>query len=344
MRPGDSDLAGTKVSLNDVQDSGQTAEVILRLGEERYRATLAEAVEKPVGTWLEGGVATEWITDVPFRRAGDGEPHSDLRARFYVRKYAGVDNLKVDVVVENLTTFVGTRQRFDYQAEMLISGSVGYAKKDITHFSNTRWKYTFWTGGEPGVHIIFDPLVLMATRAIPAYDPGLIGHAGRGRGTSEYRSSAYINHGRKQRIDRYGPMGRGGITANNMATTGARSEIAPLPAWTVDWILSQDPEQKFAMIRNGDLAGSWNIHFRDERTRLPVTIDERYGGYPGWGAGPGRPDPASVETAPNAGSPLRADQAHQPQFSFVPYLVTGDFFHLEELESSHAGWHPAVDG
>jgi hypothetical protein len=236
LRSADGRISGSSVGLVDLQRTGQSIEMILRAGEHRYRASLVEAVEQPVDTWLEGEVTTEWITDVPFRRIGNGEPHSDLRARFYVRKYAGVDNVKVDVVVENLTTFVGTRRRFDYGAEVLINGSVVFAKPDITHFRNTRWKYTFWTGGEPGVHIMFDPLVLMATRAIPAYDPDLVGQVDGGRGVSTQRSSAYIDHGRKQRIDRYGPMGRGSNTTNNMARTGGRPEIAPLPRWTADWI------------------------------------------------------------------------------------------------------------
>ncbi len=34
----------------------------------------------------------------------------------------------------------------------------------------------------------------------------------------------------------------------------------------------------------------------------------------------------------NCSTPYTPDVAHQPSLSYVPYLVTGDFFHLEELQ------------
>jgi hypothetical protein len=86
------------------------------------------------------------------------------------------------------------------------------------------------------------------------------------------------------------------------------------------------------MLRNSDLAGSWSIHYRDEHTGFPVTIDAAYGGYPTWGVGSGSPNPEPVHSDSGSSSPLSQDTAHQPQFSFVPYLVTGEFFHFEELE------------
>jgi hypothetical protein len=316
-------LGGAAVTRQSLIDSGQSVEVSLQLGGQTYRATLAEALQDPVEQWLAGPLASEWITYVPFRRTSDDQAHSDLKARFYARKYAGTSNVRVDVVVENLTTFVGTRQRFDYAAEVRINGSVAYSKSDITHFRNTRWKFTFWTQGQPPVHVAFNPATLMATRAIPNYDPRLIGDM-----TNQPDYSGYSDTS----SDLYGPMGRGGNRYDKMSTVGGRDEIGPLPDWTANWILTQTPAAKLALIRNSDLAGSWGIHYRDENTGLPVTIDESFGGYPEWGAGSGNPAVAPVEATEGSGTPLSEDTAHQPQFNFVPYLVTGDFYHFEELE------------
>ena len=341
LRPAASSPTGDTVSRQDLIDSKQNVQIDLTLGSEIYRATLGEGLEKPVSQWLSGPLASEWITYVPFRRTLDGEPHSDLKARLYVRKYAGTSNLKVDVVVENLTTFVGTRNKFEYGAEIRINGALAYSKAEIVHFRNTRWKYTFWTQQAKSlgqnypssfpIHVRFDPATLMATKAVPTYDVRLIDDLSNQPNYMRYAGEDYISQG-SDLVDRYGPMGRGGNGHNRMSSTGARKEIAPLPEWAANWLLTQTPAAKLALIRDSDLAGSWNIHYRDENTGRPVTIDEAFGGYPEWGAGSGSPKVAPVSAAEGSGSPLKEDTAHQPQFNFLPYLVTGDFYHLEELE------------
>jgi hypothetical protein len=332
LRPTQANSAGAPVSRQSLIDAGQTVDVDLHMEGGTYRAQLAAAIQNPILQWLEGPLASEWVTDLPFRRISDQQPHSDLRARFYARKYHGTNNVRVDVVVENLTTFVGTRSRFDYNAEVRINGKTVLAKNTIPHFANTRWKYTFWTLGEPPVHVAFDPATLMATGAIPSYDTRLIGNTHGQPSYSEYRTGEYVEHDGGYIIDRYGPMGRGGPTSGNMSTAGQRKEIGPLPEWTVNWLLTQSPHAKYATLRNSDLASSWGIHYRDEATGFPVTIDERYNGYPGWGVSAGSPSPHPVSEAPDSSTYLRADTAHQPQFSFVPYLISGDFYHFEELD------------
>jgi hypothetical protein len=339
--PASTGLTGSAVARQELIDSKQAVQVDLKLGDQVYRATLAAALENPVDQWLSGPLASEWITYIPFRRTSDGQPHSDLKARFYARKYAGTDNVKVDVVVENLTTFVGTRNKFEYAAEIRVNGNVVYTKPDIIHFRNARWKYTFWTQntlpagknspGAPPVHVAFDPATLMATMAIPNYDPRLIGEMTGQPDYNSYANESYITQGGDS-IDRYGPMGRGGNGYDSMSTTGARIEIAPLPDWAVNWLLTQTPASKLALLRDSDLAGSWSMHYRDENTGRAVTIDEAYGGYPEWGVDSGSPKVTPVSASSGSGSGLSQDTSHQPQFNFLPYLVTGDFYHFEELE------------
>jgi len=83
-------------------------------------------------------------------------------------------------------------------------------------------------------------------------------------------------------------------------------------------------------LANGDLAGSWPIHVRSRKTGRIMTIDERPKFWldqrgrdrPEWKPARHAPDPAQVRLAP--------DMAHQGSLAYVPYLVTGDYYYLEE--------------
>jgi len=127
----------------------------------------------------------------------------------------------------------------------------------------------------------------------------------------------------------YAIMGRGTLTAY-MPTTGGRWEIGPYPAWTARYLLSMDPRLKRLVLANGDLAGSWPIHVRARKTRGVMTIDQRPEFWldqrgkdrPKWKADRHPTGPDYVNLSP--------DIAHQPSLAYVPYLVTGDYYYLEE--------------
>lgn len=113
--------------------------------------------------------------------------------------------------------------------------------------------------------------------------------------------------------------------------TGGRNDIGPLPTWTVLYLLSQDRLAKETEIGNGEQAGSYSVHYRDKNTDLPVKLTD----YPHLsthnnvaGQGP-HPLPAC---GGSCGSPYTTDESHQPSLAFVPYLVTGDYYFLEELQ------------
>jgi hypothetical protein len=115
-----------------------------------------------------------------------------------------------------------------------------------------------------------------------------------------------------------------------MPTTGGRPEIAPYPTWTVRYLLHMQPRAKEVVLAGGDLAGSWPIHVRARTTGRIMTIDERPEFWldrrgkdkPNWKPDRHKPGPKQVRLTP--------DLAHQGSFAYVPYLVTGDVYYLEE--------------
>jgi len=94
--------------------------------------------------------------------------------------------------------------------------------------------------------------------------------------------------------------------------------------------MTMSPRLKQIVLSGGDLAGSWPIHVRDSRTQRLLTIDQR----PDFRLderGKDRPRWQPDRKPRPAGAPrLVPDCAHQPSLGYVPYLLTGDFYYLEE--------------
>ena len=312
-----------KVSLQDLKDSGVSVEVAIDIEGSAFSATLDDVIDTPTKQWLDGATSGEWIFTSPLKGAEASSKHPHLSARFYVRKYSNSDNLKIDVVIENNWTFVSSPSDFTYDVDININGSSAYSFDDLTHFSHARWRKTFWSQGEPLVHIAHDSEALIDSKAVPSYDKSLIGKID----TSLYQSIDYnqtvTKNGRK--TSSYSPMGIG-LAEDYMPSTGGRIDIGPLPAWHVSYLLQQDVATKRIMLEMGDTGGSWPIHYREKATMAHTLITD----WPNISLHPNsRNKPPACVNACN--SPYTPDTAHQPSVAYLPYLVTGDYFYLEEL-------------
>jgi hypothetical protein len=206
-----------------------------------------------------------------------------------------------------------------------------YEKTGVNHRTLSRWRKDFWwPAAPPQADVVHDFAYLSASGALPRYDRSItISEKSLASLAAEWAGSAETDI-----------MGSGLLT-KYMPTTGGRPEIGPYPNWTVAYLLSMDARAKAVVLGNGDLAGSWPIHVRNARTGRILTLDERpkvwLNGYraddaqrPIW-----RPDrkPRPPErTADGKSHPyyLSPDVAHMGSFAYVPCLVTGDFYYLEE--------------
>jgi hypothetical protein len=317
---------GKPAAPAELLKEGFQANVSVRLDGREWQASAARLLAgKNVQAWLAGPLATEWLVDAPLTdERGVAHPH--LHARFAIRWYPQAHKARVDVTVENDWAYEPGPRNFTYDARIAVGGKDVYAKPGLTHLHHARWRKVFWWGDAPAVHLRQDTPYLIATRALPNYDrrvvvadAALAGLATRWTGPSTE------------------PMGIGLATAY-MPTTGGRSDIGLLPDWAAMYLLSMDPRAATATLGTADLAGSWSIHFRDRRTGDPISIvDHPYMTIAG------RPsdtiDPATGKSAafpPCAGdkacdTPYSADLSHQPNFAYLPYLLTGDHYYLEEL-------------
>lgn len=302
-----------------------TATVSATINGKRYSASLARPPDSK-GGWLAGPVANEWHASVPLRSAA-GEDHPHLTVRFALRTYHGASRARVDVTVENNWAYEPGPRNFSYDAEIAIDGKPVFSKPGMLHYHHARWRKVFWSGGDPGVEVHPDMRHLIASGAVPNYDPAL-----------QAAEPALAELQALWKGERIEPMGTGAAMPY-MPTTGGRADIGLLPGWAALYLLSADTRARRVTLGTGDLAGSYSMHYRDKRTGRPVSLLD----HPYMTVLQGRADTRNPATgkleafppcaAPDAcTSPNAEDRAHQPSLAYLPYLLTGDHYYLEELQ------------
>jgi hypothetical protein len=300
-------------------------EVLLNIDGVQYRATI-DPKGTPLQRWLSGPVVQESRAQVPF--VGPAGPHPHLTALFAFRSYG--EKVRLEVVIENTRTFAGPARNYTYHVAITAGGKTLYATSPdgppITHYRQARWRWVSWLGAASDLVVHPDTAYLIATRAIPNYDlsvkPSEKMLAEWGRGVNA------------------GPMKIGPIR-EYMPTTGGRPDIGPLPGFTVAYLLSHDRRAHDAMLAAADGAGSWPIHYRDENTGYPLRTDTTalsqvttHGNMAHKGP---LPVPRTIKGQDQV--PYTPDTAHQPSLAYLPYLITGEQFYLDELHF-WAAWNP----
>lgn len=308
-----------------IVDYGLQANVLLKLNGVDYSVNLRELLSgKDYTTWLSGPVANEFIVSSPVKNVSTGVLHPHLTARFAVRYFKQLKKLKIDLVMENGWAYEPGPQNFTYDIQVNISNQLAFSKTALTHYTRARWHKNLWTGDVPEIHIKHNVAYLIATKAVPNYDQSL------------KFSEATLNN----LMDRYtqsnkGPMGNGIATAY-MPATGGRPDIGLNPSWNVIALLSQDKRAKDVALGMGDVAGSWGVHFRDKTTNKPMSqIDFPHSTAIGGTYADYNKEKQRNELFPSCGGDCsnsnNADTSHQPGFSYIPYLLTGEHFYMEEL-------------
>jgi hypothetical protein len=305
---------GAPVALSALPGDFDTV-VTLDFGDRKLSASAREMLRGKPETWLSGPLVSEWWIAGPFRDAsGKSDPH--LSARFGLRSYGAGRPLRIEVDVENTWTWAANPKSYRYNVQIDAHGKTVYTRANVVQQAHTRWRQTFWWDAPADVTARYDIADFKAARAIPNY-------------ASRDADLGPLNHTFAGKLR--GPM-QTGIIYPAMPVTGQRPDIGPLPGWTVAWLLSMDSRMADIMLNAGDLGGSYPSHYRNEKTGRPATSEEFpkiSTHYNFVGRGDGNlplPDLAGLP------KPFTAEAAHEPSLAFVPYLVTGERYYLEELQ------------
>jgi hypothetical protein len=279
-------------------------------------------------TWLSGPVAGEIMLSGPLV-GDDGQPHPRLTARMNLRVYAGVPQARTDVIVEDLWTYQPGARNWHYDVAIEQDGKVAFQEDDLTHYHHARWHKVVWSGTDPDVFVQYDRHHFINSRAVQHYDERL-------RIPDSIIEADYQNLGKANT----GPMGNANVMLY-FGTTGGRADIGPVPRWTTLYLLTMDPREYTVMMANADASGSIPIHYRDRKTDRPVSIDD----HPGIVTGDWPPSSGKDKIPPtvDAVTPWSPERSHQPSLVFIPYIVSGDRYYLEESQF-WATWNLGVMG
>lgn len=323
---GTAPAVSTPASPTALLNNGFTAVFTATIGNVQYKASADEALKTgKFTTWLSGPLANEWLVQTPLKTAS-GVEHPHLMAQFAIRSYTGSNSARVDVTIENSWAFQASPQNFTYNAQMLVGGQQVFSQAGLTHYHHARWRKLFWWGKPQALNVRHYTKYIIASKAVPNYDQSL-----------SIKETTIASMQSAWNSSKTGPM-QVGVGMAYMPTTGARNDIGLMPTWNALYLLTMDQRMHDVAIGMSQAAGSWSIHYRDKATGRPVTLSQ----YPYLSAntrGYETLNPATnkLEAFPecpaaSCATPAQADTAHQPAFSYVPYLLTGDYYHLEELQ------------
>lgn len=272
--------------------------------------------------WIKGGICSELVIQDWASRV-----YGQLNVSYRVRVYPGAGAIRVSVVVDN--TWIDARANITYSFTLSLGRSnpqVVFSKTDLTHFHSARWHKVFWQGNPPPtVEIRYNLPYWIKGGFLPRYDTSITVPASTIASTyNSWNSSAHDI------------MEGAGLT-KYMPTTGGRSEIAPYPLWTSRYLLSMDYRLAEVVLNYGDLSGTVPMHQRESDPARsfycrPVKVDDRptiWTGSPRYeGIAPADRYP---EVIGDTETPWTVDLAHQGSLAYVPYLISGDRYYLEEM-------------
>jgi len=290
-----------------------------------FQAALQDGSCKPFGRecnqWLSGPLASEWVVGGPLLNE-QGKPHPHLSVYFAVRAYGPtpVNRVRVDVIVENDWAYAPDPQNILYDAKIEVGGQTIYTINNLEHYRQARWHKVFWWGKPDPVYAELNSAYLQASHAVPHYE--------------SVEPTARMLQGVRQVCD---PMQWCDQT-RTMANTGAQPAIGPLARWSSVYVIDPTYRAYRWMLANSDALGAYGIHYRDQLTGQPVSVEA----YPCMTL----IVPAEVARCPaiphkndtfprcnsQCKSPLIPDESHHPEPAYVAYLVTGDWYYLEELK------------
>ncbi len=194
-----------------------------------------------------------------------------------------------------------------YAVTLEIGGKTLLSGATPRHYWAARWRLQ--TAPRPPIRSVE---ALVKAGLVPAYQPG----------------PRTVARGKP-----YEPMGLAGVLGYT-PTTGERDDLGLFPAWVTAFLGSGDAAARQTMMANADAAATFPWHWRDETGQI-FNIDR----HPDWSIDPRFASPDKVASWPTQRSPAAptVDDAHQPQLTYVAYLITGDPYYLEELQFQ-ANW------
>ncbi|MBU1311294.1 MAG: hypothetical protein KKE30_17365, partial [Gammaproteobacteria bacterium] len=290
--------------------------------------------------WLEGDVATTVLivdhsVDRPFDFGSD--EHRSVRPAFYATFWPGLDKVQIRFVGEVTNTEAIQDQSYD------LTLTVGqnnpqqkYQRSALPHQAMTRWTKQYWLGDAPAAMSLDHHLpYLISTRSIPNFSLSI-----------KIPESAILQEYSRWNVlkkDLYEP----GRWLPRMATTGGRSDIGIYPSWTVLWLYTGDRRLAEISYTQSELSGAWPMHVREGDSTRTFDLEKKVSGLGrilsiNQGGRPTAWIPRLnwhevlehdkiIPVSPLGATEWRPDNPHHPDYASPQYLLSGDYYFLEQM-------------
>lgn len=327
------------------------ATITAEFGSQSYSVSARKMIENGHYIhWTKGAIAnTVVLADHSEIRKYDlgNDSYKSLRPIFHVTFWPGINKVKVRYILEN--SLYGSLQELKYNLSLSIGNGLKKTllnEIDYIHSIGSRWTHVDWIGGEPEkrVSINHNLKYIISTQFLPNFYLKNV--------TEAEINKTYYNF--QKRNKGFGSVGNDSWV-RYMPTTGARSELAPVPGFYMYALLKGDWRSHEIMQFNADKALSWALNFRESSNTLlfnsaktvpaigrPLSLNARPGIWFPNNNGQYTSD-SLAENQQSYRSPYDSlswtpDGAHQPDPFFVPYILTGDYLYLEQMQMWSANW------
>jgi len=289
--------------------------------------------------WTSGPLAVQYIIedrtpnlrfDVPFNG------HKSFHPIFVATAFSGWPGLKIECIGENMWTNAEQDIRYSLTVSTGFAGQPlkqVFSVANFNHYARSRWRQTFWIGpAAPDFDIDHNLRYLIASGALPNFDTRI-----------QMSPAAITDEVSKFGATDKGVMGGAGQWNRLMPTAGGRADIGLFPRWDVRYFYSFDRRLRDIMLANAGVSGHAPMHLRESalngRQYHPQAIVQAYGRPVSIDARPTmflmREDYRYADQVTPVGPATKGgwhvDMAHQPNFVYIAYLTTGDWYFLEEL-------------
>ena len=280
--------------------------------------------------WQQGPLATQARVEIPLE--------GSQRLVFDVTTFAG-GGMSVEAQFNNDRAMEAAGSRVAYGVTVTMDGQT-VAQESIDQGQYQNWHQSFANGKDGGqglgdathgwLNIRQDIAHLEQTGAIAEYDL-----------TTGVADSLLAAFGDAAAAPGWGnPFATNGVT-QFMPATGARGDIGFTTSANTAWLMTQDIRVASYALGQAETASSvpWNMWDAQHGTWLSVdNYPQLWTDYRGGTGTPGDAASTGLTQQPDGLGGWSLDSAHQPDLSFVPYLLTGERWMLDNL-NAQASWN-----
>lgn len=290
--------------------------------------------------WMQGSISTSVIlADHSANRTYDigFDSYKSFRPIFLATFFPAINKVRVRFIgeVSNSEAIQDLVYSLALKTGNAAPATV-YSKPSFTHYGASRWTKEFWIGGAPSrISINHNLGYLKETKFFPNYDTSKV-----------IAGSAIINdYANWQTASK--DIFDNGFWMKAMGAAGARPDIGPVTSWDVQWLFTGDIRSQEIASAHAQLAPAWPVHFREGNPNKnfirnnntikglgkPISITDRTSTCFACGYNYNYTNAGDKITpvGPWTDGGWVPEDAHQPDICSPHYILTGDYFYLEEM-------------